>query len=408
MYTSILLAVVVVFCSNSLSATFVHQYNVVSQRALQGWSYELTTINRLQCLLACSRKILCLSVNYNKQSKVCQLSNRRRRDKIESFKEDTNFEYYEKILNAYETYGVHVASTNVTYDEAQRICKDHLGSLATYENIYHAFGPRMDNCIEGWLISGEIAFTEETATDKCVLKKPNKRSNLFPCRPKTYYSGYYCYANYSQVRQHISESQQIIRLTGNNAKKLNANASDVCCKIFGGRLATPFEVFKVSATHVGLCVTAWLSHGLAGNACYGGQLNTWIFPGWILFDYPMKEFFAMCYIPFPDENLTFPNPFPDHEVIHVQGIEPYSLTYQEAKARCIGHGGVLATKAQVEFANTLGYSLCRAGWIKSGEVIYPMTQSHPDCGNTIGIISWSYPTRSNNMYGGYCYIINIP
>ncbi|XP_071957500.1 fibrinogen-like protein A isoform X1 [Antedon mediterranea] len=49
-------------------------YTVIQGQALEGWSYELKNISRVNCLLECSHKSDCLSVNYNQKDRVCQIS----------------------------------------------------------------------------------------------------------------------------------------------------------------------------------------------------------------------------------------------------------------------------------------------------------------------------------------------
>ncbi|XP_071943571.1 uncharacterized protein [Antedon mediterranea] len=49
-------------------------YTVIQGQALKGWSYELKNISRVNCLLECSDKSYCLSVNYNQKDRVCQIS----------------------------------------------------------------------------------------------------------------------------------------------------------------------------------------------------------------------------------------------------------------------------------------------------------------------------------------------
>ncbi|XP_071943605.1 fibrinogen-like protein A [Antedon mediterranea] len=48
-------------------------YTVIQGQALDGWSYELKNISRVNCLLECSDKSYCLSVNYNQKDHVCQI-----------------------------------------------------------------------------------------------------------------------------------------------------------------------------------------------------------------------------------------------------------------------------------------------------------------------------------------------
>ena len=92
-----LLALVLFTADTSMACSA--QYSVVSQHALLGWSYELVNINRVQCLLACTRKIDCLSVNYNKDDRLCQINKRLREESsVENFIKDPLFEYIEKVI----------------------------------------------------------------------------------------------------------------------------------------------------------------------------------------------------------------------------------------------------------------------------------------------------------------------
>ncbi|XP_071953289.1 aggrecan core protein-like [Antedon mediterranea] len=308
-----------------------------------------------------------------------------------------------------KNHGIYSSSTNATYDVASSTCTINLGSLASYEQLYNAYQPRMDNCIEGWLISGEIAFTEING-DKCTLNSPDQRSNVFP--DKTYESGYYCYRGYNQplgLFDYIPTIQRIIRLTGLNLDKLNANEAETrCSTLFGGRLATPFEVYSASySLGVDLCTNGWYLNELRGNSCTGNiPSDFWLYPtgNYIKLYDTSIEYFAMCYIPLPNQNITFPDPFPSHRVMNVRGTERYQLTYQDAKDRCSAYtGGALATRAQLQAAQIAGYDCCNAGWVESREVIYPITHARPGCGNN-GINSWGFKSL-DSTYDGYCYIL---
>ncbi|XP_071953800.1 fibrinogen-like protein A [Antedon mediterranea] len=53
-----------------------YDYTVILEgHALEGWSYELKNIHKLNCLLECSKNQSdCLSVNYNQKDRVCQIN----------------------------------------------------------------------------------------------------------------------------------------------------------------------------------------------------------------------------------------------------------------------------------------------------------------------------------------------
>ncbi|XP_071954220.1 aggrecan core protein-like [Antedon mediterranea] len=325
------------------------------------------------------------------------------------FQQDLSYEYIEKVLDdSLNHHDVFSILTISTYEVASSTCTNNLGSLASYEQLYNAYQPRMDNCFEGWLISGEIAFIEISG-DKCTLNSPDQRSNVFP--DKTYESGYYCYRGYNQLLglfDYIPKTQRIIRLTGLNSDKLNGSEAEARCSDggTGGRLATPFEVFNASySLGVDLCTDGWFLRGLAGNPCSGNTPSTfWLYPtgNFIWLQDPSTEWFAMCYIPLPNHSITYQDPFPSHRVMYVRGIERYQLTYQDAKDRCSGYtDGALATSEQVEASQLAGYDCCNYGWVDQGtRVMYPVTHyiAH-ECD-----INNARSAGANSKYDGFCYI----
>ncbi|XP_071953287.1 aggrecan core protein-like [Antedon mediterranea] len=314
---------------------------------------------------------------------------------------------YLSILDFFFSDGIYSSSTNAAYEVASSTCTINLGSLASYEQLYNAYQPRMDDCIEGWLISGEIAFTKING-DKCTFNSPDQQSNIFP--DKTYESGYYCHRGYNQplgLFDYIPTIQRIIRLTGLNSDKLNANESDTrCSTLFGGRLATPVEVFNASySLGVDLCTDCWFLGGLAGNPCSGNTPSTfWNFPTGnnIWLQDPSTEWFAMCYIPLQNQSITLPDPFPSHRVMLVSGAVKYTLTKQDAMNRCAYYGGALASPDQLRNAQSAGYDYCSYGWVSTGgKVMYPVVRSRAGCGSP-PIMSKNI--HSGSKYDGYCYI----
>ncbi|XP_033122642.1 aggrecan core protein-like [Anneissia japonica] len=392
----------------SISVTSTGQYVVVQHHVLLGWSQELENIDRIQCLLTCSRKIYCFSVNYNRQDKICQINKQMREDATRYFLANTSYDYIEKVINGhFKIHGVYFMAGEEDYESAVELCSNHLGSIASYEQLYYAFQPSLKNCTEGWLISGEIAFTE--ITDTCTLKQPEQRSNVFPC--KRYESGVYCHMEYSpSALDYLPTAQRIIRLTDSNQKKLSAEDSEICCSTkFSGHLATPLDVYNNTLSlGVNLCEAGWLSRWLAGNPCKGhAPLDFWLYPtgNKIHFKKATNEYSAFCLVPLANRTLSNPDPFPSHRVMNGEGESSYSLNYYDAYDFCMSRGGRMATRAEVEYAWQSGYDRCQAGWVTSGEVIYPTVEPRTGCGYFPSINSWGFKNMSTYSSSVYCYML---
>ncbi|XP_033103356.1 hyaluronan and proteoglycan link protein 1-like [Anneissia japonica] len=294
------------------------------------------------------------------------------------------------------------------YADAVESCSNHLGSIASYEQLHDAFQPSLENCKEGWLISGEIAFTEITGT--CTLRPPEHRSNVFPC--KTYQSGVYCHKEYylpADTFDYLPKTQRIIRLTDSNSKKLNAEDAEICCRTkFSGHLATPLDVYNNSLSlGVGLCVKGWLSEMLAGDPCNEHMPpDFWLFPtgNTIRFEPLTNEYPAFCFVPLANQTLTYIDPFPPHRVMNGDGERVYSLNYYDADSLCKSRGGRMATRAEVQYAWQLGYDCCRYSWVESGEVIFPTTQPRNGCGWSSGVQGGYGVHDKNESYSVFCYM----
>ncbi|XP_071953647.1 fibrinogen-like protein A [Antedon mediterranea] len=101
MLTSTLIIVIILPFVISDDSINTYDYTVILEgHALEGWSYELKNIHKLNCLLECSKKSDCLSVNYNQKDRVCQISCKRKREEsIENnIIQTPAFCYIEKVL----------------------------------------------------------------------------------------------------------------------------------------------------------------------------------------------------------------------------------------------------------------------------------------------------------------------
>ncbi|XP_033121399.1 uncharacterized protein LOC117120493 [Anneissia japonica] len=397
-----------------ISVTSTGSYVVVPQHVLLGWSQELDNINRIQCLLACSRKIYCFSVNYNRQNSICQINKQIREDATAgNFLVNISYDYMEKIIDGdLKKHGVCFISVKNDYEAAVEICSYNLGSIASYEQLYNAFQPTLNNCEEGWLISREIAFTG--LTNLCTLKPPDQRSNVFPC--KRYESGVYCHCEYNpsmDTFDYLPKTQRIIRLTDSNSKMLNAYDAKFCCgSRFSGHLATPLDVYNNSLSiGVNLCETGWLLGSLVGNPCMGHTPpDFWLYPAGneINFKKAKNEYSAFCFVPIANQTLSNPDPFPSHRVMNGQGEIRYSLNYYDAEDFCANRSGRMATREEVVHAWESGYDCCQAGWVTSGEIIFPIGEARPQtsCGGvTPGIKSWGYQNKNTAFASVFCYML---
>ncbi|XP_048466622.1 uncharacterized protein LOC125485842 [Rhincodon typus] len=92
-------------------------------------------------------------------------------------------------------------------------------------------------------------------------------------------------------------------------------------------------------------------------------------------------------------------------VFHYDQRIRYSLTFTAAKLACEQHfGAVMATREQLYTAYLAGLEECRAGWILSGEVVYPRIHRNWNCGqNRVGIISYGVRKNLSEKWDVYCY-----
>ncbi|XP_048416958.1 uncharacterized protein LOC125466462 isoform X2 [Stegostoma tigrinum] len=92
-------------------------------------------------------------------------------------------------------------------------------------------------------------------------------------------------------------------------------------------------------------------------------------------------------------------------VFHYDQRIRYSLTFTAAKLACEQHfGAVMATREQLYAAYLAGLEECRAGWILSGEVVYPRIHRNWNCGqNRVGIISYGVRKNLSEKWDVYCY-----
>ncbi|XP_033122643.1 hyaluronan and proteoglycan link protein 2-like [Anneissia japonica] len=188
---------------------------------------------------------------------------------------------------------------------------------------------------------------------------------------------------------------------------LNAEDAKTCCSTkFNGHLATPLEVYNNSLSlGVNLCVKGWLSKMLAGNPCKGHTPpDFWLYPAgnYIRFKPLTNEYLAFCLVPLANQSYT--DPFPSHRVVNGRGESRYSLNYQDAHALCNSRGGRMATRAELEYAHQSGYDCCHAGWVTSGEVIYPVTQPRSGCSTYSRVVSWGFKNLNTYNASAYCYM----
>lgn len=88
-------------------------------------------------------------------------------------------------------------------------------------------------------------------------------------------------------------------------------------------------------------------------------------------------------------------------VFHIQGLDRYTLTFDNAKQLCEELGTTLASLEQVTAAYGKGFESCRNGWISDGNVTIPRHVANPQCaGNQTGVITLSNPDPKNDAY---CY-----
>ncbi|XP_033122644.1 brevican core protein-like [Anneissia japonica] len=302
--------------------------------------------------------------------------------------------------------GIYFIAREDDYKNAAASCRYQLGSIASYELLYNAFQPSLENCKEGWLISGEIAFTE--LKDACILKPPEQRSNVFPCQ--SYQSGVYCHKEYNtsaDILDYLPKTQRIIRLTNSNSKMLNAEDAKICCSTkFNGQLATPLNVYNNSLSlGVNLCGNGWLSGMLEGNPCEGHTPpDFWLYPAgnFIRFKPLTGDSQAFCLVPLA--NQSYIDPFPSHRVMSGQGQGRHTLNYYDADALCKSRGGRIASKIEVEYAQQSGYDVCEFGWVKNGEIVYPVVQPRSGCANIPTVVNVGFKDKTTFTAMAYCYM----
>ncbi|XP_053478927.1 lymphatic vessel endothelial hyaluronic receptor 1b, partial [Ictalurus furcatus] len=82
--------------------------------------------------------------------------------------------------------------------------------------------------------------------------------------------------------------------------------------------------------------------------------------------------------------------------------QPYSFNAITAIDVCRSLGVSIATRAQVETAQTNGLQTCRYGWVMEKVAVIPRKEKNPVCGqNKVGIIVWA--TSPNRLFDVFCY-----
>ncbi|XP_026783279.3 lymphatic vessel endothelial hyaluronic receptor 1b [Pangasianodon hypophthalmus] len=81
--------------------------------------------------------------------------------------------------------------------------------------------------------------------------------------------------------------------------------------------------------------------------------------------------------------------------------QPYSFNATTAIDVCTSLGVSIATRAQVETAQSNGLQTCRYGWVMEKIAVIPRTEKNPNCGkNKVGIIVWATPP--SRLFDVFC------
>ncbi|XP_043914944.1 lymphatic vessel endothelial hyaluronic acid receptor 1 [Protopterus annectens] len=89
-------------------------------------------------------------------------------------------------------------------------------------------------------------------------------------------------------------------------------------------------------------------------------------------------------------------------VFLVQSGKDYKLNYSEAEDACHFLGTVLASKLQVEKANSNGFETCRYGWVSDKITVISRVKPNSKCGqNKIGIIIWN--NSPEKKFDAFCF-----
>ncbi|KAI5626931.1 CD44 antigen isoform X4, partial [Silurus asotus] len=88
-------------------------------------------------------------------------------------------------------------------------------------------------------------------------------------------------------------------------------------------------------------------------------------------------------------------------VFHIQGLDRYTLKFNEAKELCEALETTLASVEQLTAAYNKGYESCRYGWVSNGNTAIPRQEPNSLCAlNQTGVITI---VPINLTYDAYCY-----
>ncbi|XP_033121159.1 uncharacterized protein LOC117120252 [Anneissia japonica] len=386
---------------------------------------RVKTLSKIRCAQICLRLSdnVCDSITYyiadesdsrELSRPTCEINNPTNQSDEASVALDYSNSKSYKITGQYGV--LWYVEKNVNYSQAMDACLQILGTLAFYEQLISAasYGVQM-SCKPGWLVSGELAFTE--AEGGCYLPGTEFRCNAYPYL-NTSFEGAYCYigANPSVDEVDYHSPNRIIRLYGSDHIDgfTYKQAEERCTKDFDGRLITTSEAFNLTFIGINTCFKSWFLVGLVAkpmpltskNNCWNPTvLGNRIY----LTDITQgrQTPYAICWM---HNRVLSADPFPSHRVVIIKGDDLTSLTYANATALCSETvaNGDLATYDQVEYAQLIGFNDCDYGWLKNGSLAFAVGQVPGPNATCNGArekgVYLTAPLSLDEKYTGLCYL----
>ncbi|CAL8287727.1 unnamed protein product [Merluccius merluccius] len=187
----------------------------------------------------------------------------------------------------------------------------------------------------------------------------------------------------------------------NGRYKFNFQEAQQACAQQDGVLATFKQLYRAWTEGLDWCNAGWLGDGtvhypiLVPRAeCGGADL----LPG--LRSYGPKDkqhdrFDAFCFTSSTPGTVFY---------------ETGPFSYDQADQACKKEGAELALVGHIYSAwRFLNYDRCEGGWLRDGSVRYPIAFPRERCGGIPepGVRSFGFPTKTQRLYGAYCYRLAV-
>ncbi|XP_077976929.1 aggrecan core protein-like [Glandiceps talaboti] len=272
----------------------------------------------------------------------------------------------------------------LTLAEAIKECQKHDAEIATVAQLYDAWEQGMGICQAGWLSNGQLGFPSQEVSELCGnaigIVKPASESNFEK-------HDVFCY-----------RVGEIFHSDGGKHKSLNYEQATKECTKYNAAIATYDHLYQAWKDGFHRCQAGWLKdrsvqYSMQEKIRGCGNLVGII--SWGLKN-KLDTYDVYCYKDTPSTSIV------GGKIFHSNGVEHYSLNYEQAKKECTKYNAVIATYDQLHEAWENGLQQCDAGWLRDGSVQYPMQKEIVDCGNLVGIVDLGFENKSHT-YDVYCY-----